>query len=123
MKWSDSNATAGVSFYIAAAQIFGIMGALGSDHWLGKIRMQMFTGFMWIIGGVAMLLSVLPGIDASHGFGTAMALLGLGLVNFGNGAMSPSQAAFVGGNHALLQCVVGCMTLLSASSSSSSSWC
>lgn len=97
MKWSDSNATAGVSFYIAAAQIFGIMGALGSDHWLGKIRMQMFTGFMWIIGGVAMLLSVLPGIDASHGFGTAMALLGLGLVNFGNGAMSPSQAAFVGG--------------------------
>jgi len=99
LHWGSDYATAGVSFYICIMQAFALAGALASDHWLGKLRTQWASNGIWALGTVVMLAAVVPSDDAS--LGSALVLLvsmvGVTLVAFGSGAMSPSLSAFVGG--------------------------
>lgn len=104
MRWSDGLSTAGVSFYICVMQVFALAGALASDHWLGKLRTQIVSNLIWMMGTIVLLVAVLPTDDAtlsSVGI-TTLAMAGVVMVAFGSGAMSPSLSAFVGG----LSCIV-----------------
>lgn len=100
-SYSDDESTAFVNAFIAAYSLAGVAGAWWADNRVGNYRAERISSWVWTLGAVVMMMSVIrPAMGVLGGahrkaltLGSAFA--GLFLTALGYGVINPLQSVFL----------------------------
>jgi len=101
LGFSEDNATIGVSLFNVLYTVLAPLAGVLSDIWFGNYLCQFWSGWLWALGSVLVLLTTIPAVvGGSFGDPTTAALIlcvcGLVLVALGYAVINVIQSVFVG---------------------------
>lgn len=112
LDFSEPSSEAFVHWFICATFVFSVIGGIVADKWLGKVKMILFSGTLWIFGSVFLIWATWPG--GTMGNSLAVPLVGLAAAGIGKGLATPVNSALLGDEASNLPrsvcvlCRVGC---------------